>query len=48
MIEEIHFVLHIVNGIHIIKYNYAYSNTNMKYNSSYTCMNTIFEIITIG
>ena len=47
MIEEIHFILHVVNGIHIIRYNYTYSNTNTKYNYSYTCMNTIFENITI-
>ena len=33
MIEEIHFILHVANGIHIIIhkviwYNYTYSNTN--------------------
>ena len=47
MIEEIHFVSHVDNGIHIIKYNYTYSITNMKYNYSYTCMNSIFENVAI-
>ena len=33
MIEEIHFTLHVANGIHIkiqsvLRYNYTYSNTN--------------------
>ena len=27
MIEEIHLILHVPNGIHIVKYNYMYSNT---------------------
>ena len=47
MLEEIHFILHVVNGNHMIKYNYAYSNKNLKYNYSYTFTNTIFEKITI-
>ena len=47
MIEEILFILHVVNGIHITKYNYTYSNTNMKFNYSYTCLNTIFENVAI-
>ena len=39
MIEEIFFIMHVANGIHITTYKYTYSNTNMKYKYSYTCMN---------
>ena len=28
MIEKIHFILHVVNGIYIIKYTYTYSYAN--------------------
>ena len=27
MIEEFFFILHVANGIHILKFNYMYSNT---------------------
>ena len=44
MIEEIHFILHVANGIYIIIHNviwYKYTNsyTDTKYKYSYTCTN---------